>query len=267
MGHTVYALATTLAAYLSGLALGAIFTPHLKRSKISSLWLYLIVELIIGAYGLFFYPFLKGIEVPYSALVVWLAPSLSVLSLLQFITCGFLIFIPTLLMGTTLPLLAHYLYTHDNEIAIKIPSLYGVNTMGACLGVFLTGYAILPCFGYGNTIYFAAGINMTLFLIGSIYFTAEKRPSWQELKSGVGKIFKSTEPVASFSDLLSGGDLSACVILFVSGFVSMMVQVIWNRLAALGFGPSTYIFPLVTSIVLLGIVLGSFLFRKIQVKN
>src|SRR3954464_11557491 len=52
MGHTVYSLATTLAAYMTGLALGALFVPRLKKSGINSLYLYLLAELLIGIYGL-----------------------------------------------------------------------------------------------------------------------------------------------------------------------------------------------------------------------
>ena len=68
-GHTIYSLATTLASYMSGLALGALFAPKLRRTGISPLLLYLVAELLIGLYGIVFYPLLKWIQIPYQLIL------------------------------------------------------------------------------------------------------------------------------------------------------------------------------------------------------
>ena len=48
MGHTVYSLATTLAAYLSGLALGSWAVGRLLTSRLNPLSLYVTAEAAIG---------------------------------------------------------------------------------------------------------------------------------------------------------------------------------------------------------------------------
>lgn len=254
MGFTIYALTTTLCAYLSGLALGALLVPKIKKSGVNSLWLYLFAELIIGIYGLFFTTSLRLIEIPYSWVIGLHYPSLAGLSLIQFVFCGILIVLPTFLMGTTLPLLADYLYKEENELPIKVPVLYGINTFGAFAGCLLAGFAIIPTLGYNNSIMLAAGINFLLVLLAVITFL----PSY-----GIKNIFSDTEITHLNKKIpLTSKDWSACFALFISGTVSMFTQLLWNRIGGLSFGSSVYIFPLITGIVLLGIVLGSFIFRK-----
>ena len=49
---------------------------------------------------------------------------------------------------------------------------------------------------------------------------------------------------------------------FVSGFVSLALEVLWTRMLAEGTGSSIYIFTAILAIFLLGIALGSFLYRR-----
>ena len=49
---------------------------------------------------------------------------------------------------------------------------------------------------------------------------------------------------------------------FVSGFVSLALEVLWTRMLAEGTGSSIYIFTTILAIFLLGIALGSFLYRR-----
>jgi len=238
--------------------------PRLQRSGISSFWLYLIAEFLIGIYGLAFNGLLHIIQVPYTWIIVEFSPSLAALSLLQFIFCGLLIALPTILMGTTLPLLAHYLFTQKNELSVKVPSLYGVNTLGACVGSFLAGFIILPALGYKSSIILAAWINFLLVTLAVIVVGDAERPKISHITKGFRSIFsfdnKKADQFPQAS--LSPKDWSVCIALFGSGAISMLTQILWNRLAGLSYGASVYIFPLVTTIVLLGIVLGSFIFRK-----
>ena len=48
----------------------------------------------------------------------------------------------------------------------------------------------------------------------------------------------------------------------VSGFVSLALEVLWTRMLAEGTGSSIYIFTTILAIFLLGIAVGSFLYRR-----
>ncbi|MGZ6405121.1 MAG: fused MFS/spermidine synthase [Bdellovibrionota bacterium] len=248
MGYTIYALSTVLGAYLTGLAVGAISAHRLSGSR-QCLNLYLAFELLIGLYGVLFSTVLALVSHLYSPLVTDLHISLPLLSLIQFFFCGLVIFVPTFLMGATLPLLAKHLYDTSEELAGKIGTLYGVNTLGALSGCVAAGYFLLPGLGYSTTMAIAAAINVFLFLLALLEFPAE-RFSWPAL-------FPARTETAPALRLSLKNPL--VWLSFLSGALSLLAQLLWNRLGALAFGPSVYIFPLITAVILLGIFLGSLL--------
>ncbi len=264
MGHSIYALTTVICAYLAGLALGALFFPRLQKIGVNCFWLYILAEFLIGLYGLGFQSFLNLVQAPYLGLVSKFEFSITTLSLIQFVFCGALVVIPTMLMGTTLPLLADYLFEGEDEVSRNVPTLYGINTIGACAGSFAAGFIILPWLGYTKTMLLAAWINFLLVAIALFNSPDTEKPSLQELLTGLGRIFKPAvqQPAAAAKPPATVRQWSVLVVLFVSGAVSMLAQILWNRLAGLSFGSSVYIFPLVTTLVLLGIAVGSFIFRR-----
>jgi len=254
MGYTIYALSTVLGAYLTGLALGALAAHKMARNPKQCLSLYLAFELFIGLYGVLFTAILALVGKVYAPLVTDSNVPLPILSLIQFFFCGLVIFVPTFLMGATLPLLAKYLFETKQELAEKIGGLYGINTLGALAGCVSAGYVLLPELGYLRTMYFAGAINVFLFVLALLQFPLENF-SFRELFPKRGpEVF----PSASRSIGASLGN-PLVWLMFLSGCLSLLAQLLWNRLAALAFGPSIFVFPLVTATMLLGIFLGSLL--------
>tara|TARA_Y100000590_G_scaffold323369_1_gene366327 strand:- start:41487 stop:43850 length:2364 start_codon:yes stop_codon:yes gene_type:complete len=257
MGYTIYALATVLASYLLGLAWGSFSSAKLLEQKVSGLNYYLFFELAIAIYALVFYPLLSLTHSLYSPLATYFNWSIYSLSLIQFIFCGVLIFIPTFLMGATLPLLADHLFKKDKGLADNISGLYSANTFGAFAGCLFGGFILLPTIGYEKTIYFAALINLSLFLIAIL---SEEKKIVNDLPS-LKLILSSIIPDKN-SFNFEKQHRGLLFILFVSGFISVGSQILWNRLAQLIFGASAYIFPMITGVVLLGITIGAILVQK-----
>ncbi len=260
MGHTVYSLATTLASYLAGLALGAWGTNRLLASQLNPLTLYVLAEALVGLYGLAFTVLLALVQVPYGWLVSAVVLPLPALSAVQFFTCGAVIAIPTILMGTTLPLLAAAYGREGKSVAKNLPVLYAVNTFGAVAGSLASGLFIMPALGYERSIWLAAGINITILLLAGSQLEQFFIPAWNEVKDAL----RAARGYRAEKLTLTAAEKTALLVLFLSGLASMFTQFIWNRLAALGFGPHTYIFPLTTAAVLLGIVAGSWFFRRVS---
>ncbi len=252
MGYTIYALSTVLGAYLSGLAMGAIAAHKISSGNKRCLNLYLAFELAIGLYGVLFTTILALVNRLYAPLVTDANFPLPALSLIQFGFCGLVIFLPTFLMGATLPLLAKHLFENSEETAAKIGGLYGVNTLGALVGCILAGYFLLPGLGYSRTMYIAAAINVSLFVLALLQFPGE-RFAYRDLFPAREK----SNPAPSH--FLRGLSSPLVWLMFLSGSLSLLAQLLWNRLAALSFGPSVYVFPLVTAMILGGIFLGSLL--------
>lgn len=273
MGYTIYAITITLCAYLAGLALGALFAERLQKISISSFFLYVVVELLVGLYGIFFNKWCDLVEKVYSWPLHSFDLSLSTLTVVQFFFCSLVIIFPTFLMGTTLPLLANYLYKEKNELSIKLPHLYGINAVGGLVGILLGGFYLLPTIGQRNTLLTAVWLNFVLVAIAVIFFPPGEFPSRKEWWNGIKMIFRKNAgvsstgckkdidqgPVHSYSKFLNGSYLG---MLLISGVVSILVQVLWNRLTAMVIGPSVYVFPTVTAVILAGIVIGSYLMTK-----
>jgi spermidine synthase len=70
-----------------------------------------------------------------------------------------LIFLPTLLMGATLPLLVAQLVRETADVGKSVSWLYAVNTFGAALGAFLAAFVVLGQFGQSGSVQFAAVLN------------------------------------------------------------------------------------------------------------
>jgi spermidine synthase len=274
MGHSLYTITTLLGSYLAGLALGSIGATPLAKNEFSPIKLYFNFELLIGVYAIFFDPILKCVHWLYMIPINDANISLIPLSLIQFTASFFVIIIPTFLMGTTLPLLAEAVSRIQEKISDKITILYGFNTLGAFLGVLLTTYYLMPSFGYKVTILVACGINFLLFFLSLIFFDQAGFFTITEWKKFLGMMAKLPQnlitqkiPDSGSREHLDLLDKSLLFSFFVSGFVSILMQLQWNRLCALIFGTSVYIFPLVTGLILLGIVLGSLVCYFLKRKN
>jgi hypothetical protein len=58
-----------------------------------------------------------------------------------------ILFVPTFLMGGTLPVLTRGLVQHFGDFGTRLSWLYGVNTLGAVLGALGAGFLLIPALG------------------------------------------------------------------------------------------------------------------------
>ena len=171
-GTSELAVATVLAAYMGGLALGALlaerFLPRVTRPVLT----YAVLELGIAVSAMFAVPFL-----------LWLA-NVGLLAMFggqasppdsdhagttafYLLSAFAALALPTTLMGATLPLLARYAVAEEKQIGRRIGLLYAMNTAGAVFGALLTAFALLPELGLKGTIWFAAALNALVFLLAA----------------------------------------------------------------------------------------------------
>jgi predicted membrane-bound spermidine synthase len=128
--------------------------------------LFCTAELLIGLFGLFSV-----------GLINWVATNTSGASLTMTAFWVFLLLgIPTFLMGATLPMLVSFLARNVNEYAAKIGvatgKLYFINTLGAALGAFLTGFVLLNFINLQQVVWLAASAN---FVSSAFMFIVVRR--------------------------------------------------------------------------------------------
>jgi MFS family permease len=88
---------------------------------------------------------------------------------------NFLLLLPsTALMGATLPMLVALRVNVYGNVGVSIGGLYFVNTLGATVGAFATGFVLLYYVDLNSAIYAAAAIN---FLVSALIVSWFRRGS------------------------------------------------------------------------------------------
>ena len=246
VGHAVDALTAVLAAFMAGLALGAVLfgrlAGRLRRPLVTCAW----VE--IGIAG-------SAAILP-AAFAALMPASLSLREALHLSYGGFgllqvglacaLLLLPTVLMGGTLPLLSQGLSNDDPTPARVAGGLYTANTAGAVMGALAAGYWLLPVLGNRATGWVAGCAN---FAAAALLVTAARRPDpavvLPPIRSRVG------------SEGAGAGAWLIPAAIAVSGGATMVFEIAWTRVLALIIGSSTYAFTAVLVAVLIGLAAGS----------
>jgi MFS family permease len=149
-GSNVESVAMVVSAFMLGLGLGSLLGGAVsKRSDLPLVLLFAIAEFGIGFYGIFSLGLFRWIG------DLTLGAGVLATGLLAFA----LVFFPTLLMGSTLPLLVAHQVNATGRVGRAVSWLYFVNTLGAALGAFLAAFVALGRFGQSGSIRIAASLN------------------------------------------------------------------------------------------------------------
>ncbi len=260
-GNTTFATSTVLAGYMAGLGLGALWWGKRIDRGGDPIRIYGSLEAGIGLYALATPLLWLLIDLLTIGFYRFVSPSFFIALLFKFVIAFAALVVPTFLMGATLPVLSKYFVTKDDEVAKQVGLLYGLNTLGAVVGVLFSGFFALQTFGVWQTVYLTGALNLIIFFLCRRFFAAPEKPSSKApLKvrpAATPPPGLETDPV--FSPAVTGTLLAAFA---VSGAVSMMYEIAWTRVLAMALGSSVYAFSLMLATFLLGISLGSYLFSK-----
>jgi len=231
--------------YMLGLGIGALFGGIVVERTKSRISLYFLVELLIGLFGLISLPILSFLG-RYTAGTNYFHSSFYVFSFL---------FIPTLLMGTTLPILTKLFNNLIHDFMATVSLLYFINTIGAALGSLFASYFLISFFGLDSALYFAVTINFILaFLIPfSKYFPSSSHAA--------GYIPSSQDSSHAMHSKI------VYFLVFITGFLAIGYEIIWFRVIGVLVKASPYAFSTVLSVYLFGIALGSLSMNRWLPKN
>jgi len=248
-GNTVYASATVLTAFMGGLAIGShIFGRWSERLKNPIRW-FAALEFAVAAYALAMPFMFEMIKVIYMLAFQHVSENMIFLTTLRFVLAALILLFPTICMGGTLPVLIRGMAHDDAGFGRRLGWLYGVNTLGAVAGVFISGFYLIPMIGLTNTNILAVATDFI---------------------SGMGALLLARRYVVPFIDrekirpryhwsTFSSSARIALALAILCGFVSLALEVIWFRALILVFGSTTYSFTVMLGVFLLGIGVGSLL--------
>jgi spermidine synthase len=249
-GTSDLAVATVLAAYMAGLGAGAAVAGRYATRLARPVLAYGLLELGIA---------IAALAVPFAiGAARWLYVALfgsqealpdagGLATPLFYLACSFVIlFVPTALMGATLPLLARHAVREDAQIGSRIGTLYAVNTTGAVAGVVLTAFVLLPEIGLRATIASAAAVNALVFAA-----------AWALARSAPPLAGVDAAPVPAADALAVGRARWILPVILASGFASFTYEVLWVRLVGHLVGSGTQAFATMLASFLAGIAIGS----------
>ncbi|MEC7984579.1 MAG: hypothetical protein VX278_05415, partial [Myxococcota bacterium] len=243
-GVSAHAIATILAAFMGGLALGSWMGNRIvSKSSLSPLLLYAISEVIIVVSAIAIQLFFTH----NSSLAHWMATYLSGYTFgalfLRFLLLGLLLLIPTSAMGASFPFFLRALVPKSGLDLRTVSAAYGCNVLGAAAGCFLTASVFLMKWGIPKTVFLACCMNGMAALIA--YFL--RRPVSEAVHQ------PKQSPVFSTKVLYF---LVAC-----SGFSAMAFEVLWSRIyrQALWLANPFQAFSYTLSLILIGMGIGSLL--------
>lgn len=268
-GATIYAVTTVLSAYMGGLALGSFIFGKIADKNKNNLRLYGVLEVIIGVCAIILPFALKLLHPIYSFIYSNFQASFTTLSLLRFSLTFCILLVPTTMMGATLPVLSKFLARKKDTLGFNIGILYALNTTGAVVGCFASGFFLIEETGIRGAVLIAAVIN---FLVGAAAVILAKGHDSSkisehddtEIKDEVSKVINGTDSIGA---IYSTGILKVVLIAyFFSGFVSLAYQVVWSRALVFTFDTlknTTYSFTAMLTVFLIGLALGSAVSSKI----
>jgi spermidine synthase len=249
LGSTTYAVGTVLAAFMAGLGVGAFCVGRRADRTPRPLALYAALELGIGLVGLVSPLALgQGNELYASFYRRWHdAPAL--LTMARFAIGFAFVFVPAFLMGGTLPAATRHLVLGGRSVGPAVGRLYAVNTFGAACGALLLPYALLPALGVRRTLLATAATNLTLAAAAL---------------SGARDAPTPSPAVPANAAVVGPRRPALLVAFFVSGFVALALEVLWNRFFSMFIGSSIYSYAIVLTLYLVGIFAGGLVCERLM---
>src|ERR1700761_6387404 len=250
LGHAAYAQTLVLALYMGGLALGSWLIARRATRITNLLFGYVLVDAAIGLFVLVFHPaFVASSRFSFNTVIPAL-PAGAVTELYKWALATALVLPQSILLGMTFPLISGGLIRRDpDRPGETVASLYFTNSLGAALGVLVSGFVLIRAVGLPGTIMTAAILNVALALVVRVLTVGQTEPPPvnDEAKPADGKDSPATWFV-----------LAA----FATGAASFMYELGWIRMLSLVLGSSTHSFELMLSAFIFGLAFGGLYVRR-----
>lgn len=250
-GTTSHAVSAVLSVFFLGLGLGSLWGGRVADRAGSPLRWYGLIEIGIAAWAVFFLAAIALGEGLVVAILRAAGGARGAGVALRALLVGALLLPPVFLMGATLPLLAKEVERSARSLGRRTGILYGVNTLGAVAGCFVTGFYLVAALGYTRAILLGAALNLAagvvaLALAGRTRAAAADR----------GTPEAAAPRAAGDPGLPAWSGPAALAVFAATGFAGLALEVVWTRLLAIVFLGTTYAYTTMLGTLLCGLALG-----------
>lgn len=244
-GSDTISAALVVGAFLAGLGLGSILGARVadRLSPARALLGFALCEAGVALCAVVSKPFL------YDWLAVGMAGRVDSAAAI-FALCFAGLVLPTTLMGASLPLLSRTVATSLDTIAQRIAWLYGLNTLGAGLGALAGGWLVVGNLGFVGALGLAAALNLAAAVLALTLLPGMRRDAAAAAgpAGGGGAAAGAASPFGSLP--------LWCLLVFLSGYVIVALEIVWVRLLGQVGQYHAYLFPTVLGVFLLADGIG-----------
>ena len=265
-GATAYAVSAVLAAFMGGMAAGAHFGGRRAARLTRPLVGYGALEIGVGVICAITPATFGIVTNAYVSAARAFPESLALITVVRAGLTAIVVFLPTVAMGATLPILSRQIAGAEGGER-RLPVLYALNTAGGAIGSIAGAYFLLPLLGIRGTIFAAALANA---VIGSVAVVLGRRAepvvqthALAEVKVAAksnssaeqGDSKQAEAPVATSQPDV---DLPETLLLaFASGLLVFAAEVVQTHLLALLIGNSAYAFGIMLFVFLVCLSIGA----------
>jgi len=247
-GNTAQAASATLAAFFLALGVGSWWWGRRVSSTTRPLRVYAWLEWGIAASAIVYFGLLLCFESLYPALYRMLGGSDWMLGA-KLLVALLLVFPAAFFMGGTVPVIGQVMIRDCVRFGRTAAWLYGLNTLGAALGVWAAAFVLMPNLGFRISYVFTVLLST---VVGGVAWKYAKQEAPAEVVDLTSLEDDPTE------DRPGWWGRSALVgICFFSGFVVLALEVVWTRIFAQVHENSVYAFAIILMVVLIGLAIGA----------
>jgi spermidine synthase len=248
LGSHALSTSLTLSSFFFFLSIGyQLFGKYGHKLGKNRILVYAYVEGIIGVYAILSPALFSELY------EVWPSyPSQSLAHLSSSWSFAFLLMgFPTFLMGGTIPLLTQGMSKKLQNSHKVHAYVYGLNTLGALVGILIAGFYLLEALGLEQSLNFTGIVNclICVFLIFYCKLSAHDF-------SGFAPTASQEKPPRTHFLMLT--------LAFFSGFISFGFESLSIRMAGISIGSSNYTYTIIVASFIVSIAIGSFLAAKIK---
>ena len=244
LGHAAYAQSLVLIIFMGGMAIGSQLASRFSAKMRIPILAYALVEAIVGVMALLFHNVFSGlIEAFHTTILPSMgAPALGIT--VKWLAACLLILPQSILLGMTFPLMsAGILRRFPATPGGSIAMLYFTNSIGAAIGVLVSGFVMIRAFGLPGAIMTAGLLNIALAL--TVWTLVRLDPQAQTESLPTPADARATTLTRLF-----------LVAAFITGMASFIYEIAWIRMLSLVLGATTHSFELMLSAFITGLAFG-----------
>lgn len=259
-GASAPAASATLSAIFFGFAIGSAMigarAPRLRKH-----WrAYGLLEIGIGLAALPVAPLLSLYGRFYGSLYLHFAHAPAVFLAIKTVLAMAAILLPCLLMGGSVPLLSQAFAGARERAGIIGSSFYAVNIAGAVIGAVSVPFLLLPVLGARGSYFGAIAGNLLIGLLALLVSTRQEA----QVPAEIPEIQTLSAEDRTATSLLSHAQVA--LLAFLSGLLTIMLEILWTRMLAQVHENSIYSFAIVTAVFLVGLTGGAMLARLLAAR-